>query len=415
METKIKSESNDTGTEFKEVITGSFPDNFDNFDDFEEFTDFTNGSSLEAFQETIEKGHKNDGFDDFADFTERSDTFGTLGNSQENDLNNNFGIQFSNVSFETNLPHVDLFTMDNQSLIENLSNILDKVFRSNDNISSTNIKEIDSDDDTGLETILNTPGSREIWRQISYETTENPFQWKRSKIRREFYASLGINIVEEKVPVNTNTTISVPSMLSPQPLRPASKSATCSSSAPVSRSTTPSSNNNLSSSSYGNLSRTNNTLSHSEVPKQIDVELAKSLCSISEETLQEYTTTQLFTLKSQILSLSRQTSDILTYWLDQREQTMMDSETYNQMIERLVGHAQKLRDGGSGQSKSWENRGKKKNSVASGLASISLSFKNKKAHTSSPISPKSASSEVPINNKTTIRNNIGMQERPLSM
>lgn len=161
--------------------------------------------------------------------------------------------------------------------------------------------------------------------------------------------------------------ISIPSMLSSQPLRPASKSATCSSSAPVSRSTTPSSNNNLFSSSYGNLYKINNTSSHSEIPKQIDVELAKSLCSISEETLQEYTTTQLFTLKSQILSLSRQTSDILTYWLDQREQTMMDSETYNRMIERLVGHAQKLRDGGSSQSKSWENRGKKKNSVASGL------------------------------------------------
>src|SRR5438034_5997396 len=106
--------------------------------------------------------------------------------------------------------------------------------------------------------------------------------------------------------------ISIPSTLSPQPLRPSSKSATCSSSAPVSRSTTPSSNNNLSSSSHGNLSKT------SETPKQIDVELAKSLCSISEETLQGYTTTQLFTLKSQILSLSRQTSDILTYWLDQR-------------------------------------------------------------------------------------------------
>ncbi|PKC66464.1 hypothetical protein RhiirA1_394479 [Rhizophagus irregularis] len=356
METKINFENNNNESEFREVLTGSFPDNFD---DFEEFTDFANGSDLETFQETIEKGHKIDDFDDFADFTESSDSFEKLGNFQENNLNNNFGIQLSNVSFETKLPQVD---------IENLSSVLDKVFRSNDDISSTNIKEIYSDDDTGLEAILNTPGSLEIWRQISYETTENPFQWKRSKIRREFYASLGIDVAEEiKVPVNTNTMISIPSMLSPQPLRPASKSATCSSSAPVSRSTTPSSNNNLSSSSYGNLSKTNNTSSHSEIPKQIDVELAKSLCSISEETLQEYTTTQLFTLKSQILSLSRQTSDILTYWLDQREQTMMDSETYNRMIERLVGHAQKLRDGGSSQSKSWENRGKKKNSVASGL------------------------------------------------
>lgn len=47
--------------------------------------------------------------------------------------------------------------MNNQTLIENLSSVLDKVFRSNDDISSTNIKEIYSDD-TGLEAILNTPG-----------------------------------------------------------------------------------------------------------------------------------------------------------------------------------------------------------------------------------------------------------------
>ena len=45
------------------------------------------------------------------------------------------------------------------------------------------------------------------------------------------------------------------------------------------------------------------------------------------------------------MSLTKQTSDVLTYWLDQREQTVMDSETYNQMIECLVGHAQMIRDG----------------------------------------------------------------------
>src|SRR5438045_8193624 len=105
--------------------------------------------------------------------------------------------------------------------------------------------------------------------------------------------------------------ITMTTALSTQPLRPVSKSATCSS-VPVSRSTTPSSNNSLSSSSHGNLTKPN-TSSHLEIPKQIDVELAKSLCSISEETLQKYTTAQLLSLKSQILSLTSQTSDILTY------------------------------------------------------------------------------------------------------
>jgi hypothetical protein len=105
METNIKSESNYVESEFREVITGNFPDNFD---DFEEFTDFANGNGLETFQETIEKGHKNDDFDDFADFTESSVAFETLGNFQENNLNNNFGIQLSDVSFETNLVSLNI-------------------------------------------------------------------------------------------------------------------------------------------------------------------------------------------------------------------------------------------------------------------------------------------------------------------
>jgi hypothetical protein len=62
--------------------------------------------------------------------------------------------------------------MDNQTLIENLSSVLDKVFRSNDSISSTNIKEIDSGDDTGLEAILNTRG-RLVFQILQINFMEN--------------------------------------------------------------------------------------------------------------------------------------------------------------------------------------------------------------------------------------------------
>ncbi|CAG8526644.1 16476_t:CDS:2 [Funneliformis caledonium] len=349
------------GKEFEKVNT-------DNFNDFEDFTNYA--------QETIWKEESHDDFDDFAGFIDSSDSIETSENFQgHSNNNNNFGEQISNIS-KLNKLQVDFPATNNQTLIEDLSGVLNNIFRSNDTVSSTNQEEPMGD--TGLESILNTSG-----RLI-------------------------------KAPGNINAaTISV---LSPQPSRPASK--TTSLSAPTSRSTTPSSNNNLSSSSHGNLSKTNN-VTPQEIPKQFDVELAKSLCSIPEESLQKYNTSELYSLRTQILSLTRQTSDTLTYWLDQREQTMMDSETYNQMIECLVGHAQKLRDGGGNQGKiSWENRGKnfiKKNSVASGLASLSLSFKNKRSQLSSPRSPNSASSEVAVNNKNTDRNSNGMQERPLSM
>jgi len=52
---------------------------------------------------------------------------------------------------------------------------------------------------------------------------------------------------------------------------------------------------------------------------------------------------------AQLTELTRQASDELTYWLDQREQMMMDSERYNEMIASLVGRAAKLKDAESKQ------------------------------------------------------------------
>ena len=44
--------------------------------------------------------------------------------------------------------------MDNQTLIESLSDVLDNVFRSSDTMSLMNKTEKDSNDDIGLEAIL---------------------------------------------------------------------------------------------------------------------------------------------------------------------------------------------------------------------------------------------------------------------
>ena len=92
------------------------------------------------------------------------------------------------------------------------------------------------------------------------------------------------------------------------------------------------------------------------------------------EILQTYTNSQLLTLKSQLLELSRQTSDMLTYWLDQREQTMMDSEAYNKMIERLVGHAQKMRDGKNRQDKIKKSKNRNSGSGGFGNHIVVLLF-----------------------------------------
>lgn len=64
---------------------------------------------------------------------------------------------------------------------------------------------------------------------------------------------------------------------------------------------------------------------------------------------------------AKLTDLTRQASDELTYWLDQREQMIMDNERYNEMIASLVGRAAKLKDAESKQ-KTNTKRGITRNS-----------------------------------------------------
>nr|CAG8573987.1 6049_t:CDS:2 [Entrophospora candida] len=273
--------------------------------------------------------------------------------------------------------------------IGNLNEILDNIFPTQNDVfpvKRDNNNQITSESGNGdFESILHTRGSIEIWQQISNDSNETPFQWKKSLIRKEFYAALGISIEifeETKLKANlnlNNVEMSNITSSSTNATKVTNKSTT-SLSAPVSRSTSPTptppssfSQRDLLSSSIITTTKNNNNPMPKE-PKKVDVDLAKSLCSIPEAS-------QLLAFKSQLLALSRQTSDVLTYWLDQREQTMMDSETYNQMIECLVGHAQKMRDGSGNR---WDKLKKPKNKsisggVTSGFASLSLSFMKQKS------------------------------------
>ncbi|CAG8814312.1 16107_t:CDS:2, partial [Dentiscutata erythropus] len=129
----------------------------------------------------------------------------------------------------------------------------------------------------GLESVFITPKSLEIWKQISDESNEQLFQWKRSIIRKEFYSTLGIAIEALE---DTKSPVNLPS----KPVRPTSTpNKTVTLSAPVSRSSTPDSiHNNLSSSSYGNLPKQKMSTTQIDATKQLDLNLARSLCSISE-------------------------------------------------------------------------------------------------------------------------------------
>lgn len=49
-------------------------------------------------------------------------------------------------------------------------------------------------------------------------------------------------------------------------------------------------------------------------------------------------------MAQEMTRLHRQATEYLEYLLDQREQLLMDSETYNDLISCIVGHAQRMRE-----------------------------------------------------------------------
>lgn len=85
------------------------------------------------------------------------------------------------------------------------------------------------------------------------------------------------------------------------------------------------------------------------------------LLSSFVDTLGAYSGEEMKDIIARLTDLTRQASDELTYWLDQREQMIMDNERYNEMIASLVGRAAKLKDAESKQ-KTNTKRGITRNS-----------------------------------------------------
>ncbi|KAF9171408.1 hypothetical protein BGX21_003251 [Mortierella sp. AD011] len=135
------------------------------------------------------------------------------------------------------------------------------------------------------------------------------FQWKYSDLRKEYYASLGLVVAKE------------------QSMGPSS----------IVNSTSPTSSRSKVSSPM--------IVSTEAIPtrKPLDMEAARAYCQFTKENLGGYSGDEMKDIIAQLTELTRQASEELTYWLDQREQMIMDSEKYNKMIGSLVDRAAQLK------------------------------------------------------------------------
>ncbi|KAG0097365.1 hypothetical protein BGZ93_002897 [Podila epicladia] len=181
-------------------------------------------------------------------------------------------------------------------------------------------------DDLDVSSVLS---DQELWATLCEQSFQGKnsksassapqFQWKHSQLRKEYYASLGLAVVKE--PTHTSTAPAIPSSV----LSPASSSKSRVSSPMIVGTET------------------------MAVRKPLDLEATLAFCQFNKENLGGYSGDEMKDIIAQLTELTRQASDELTYWLDQREQMMMDSERYNEMIASLVGRAAKLKDAESKQ------------------------------------------------------------------
>ncbi|KAI7862313.1 hypothetical protein BDF14DRAFT_1857185 [Spinellus fusiger] len=81
-----------------------------------------------------------------------------------------------------------------------------------------------------------------------------------------------------------------------------------------------------------------------EKEPELDIDIAKAYCELTQDTIRVFPNQKLEAMVGELTRLQRQASEYLGYLLDQREQLMMDAETYNDLISCIVGHAQRLRE-----------------------------------------------------------------------
>ncbi|KAF8943040.1 hypothetical protein BGZ47_005860 [Haplosporangium gracile] len=157
------------------------------------------------------------------------------------------------------------------------------------------------------------------------------FQWKYSTLRKEYYASLGLVVTKEQNPASAPASSVPHSATSPSASR--------------SKVSSP-------------LIMGSETIAER---KPLDLAATAAYCQFTRESLGAYSGEEMKDIIARLTDLTRQASDELTYWLDQREQMIMDNERYNEMIASLVGRAAKLKDAESKQ-KTNTKRGITRNS-----------------------------------------------------
>jgi len=173
--------------------------------------------------------------------------------------------------------------------------------------------------------------SLSLWNQLVAPPPLQPPNWKISRIRRLFLVSLGIPLdLDEILPTETKQKkLVLPSVHLPR--HPDSDSR-------------PSSRNSRRS---GSQSRRKKAEDRTQIKSEaLDIPSARILCSTSAVALRSFTVEELQEHVRKLEETTKTASEVLTYWLAKRDGAIGDKETFETVIESLVGYAKKQRQNG---------------------------------------------------------------------
>jgi len=173
--------------------------------------------------------------------------------------------------------------------------------------------------------------SLSLWNQLVAPPPLQPPNWKISRIRRLFLVSLGIPLdLDEILPTETKQKkLVLPSVHLPR--HPDSDSR-------------PSSRNSRRS---GSQSRRKKAEGRTQIKSEaLDIPSARILCSTSAVALRSFTVEELQEHVRKLEETTKTASEVLTYWLAKRDGAIGDKETFETVIESLVGYAKKQRQNG---------------------------------------------------------------------
>ncbi|KAA8912841.1 hypothetical protein FN846DRAFT_931734 [Sphaerosporella brunnea] len=171
-----------------------------------------------------------------------------------------------------------------------------------------------------------TDRSQSLWNQLVAPPSLQPPNWKISPIRRLFLVSLGIPLdLDEILPTETKQKkLVLPSIHLRVDSRPSPRK---------------------SSRHSDSLSRKKKADGR-EINLLLDIPSARILCSTSPMALRGFTTEELREHIRKLEEMTQIASAVLTYWLGKRDGAVGDKETFETVIEGLVGYARKKRQYG---------------------------------------------------------------------